>query len=178
MDKKIPQAHIEKIIESGVWGFSILGTQPWKIVSTDSKKMISAIANISLLRSGKVENPLKTILKSTSKTLSSANFLICVYMDKTLMEKAGKYKNFSNLKIERAIVQVIGGVVQNMILTASSLGVASVWIDSPIFYDEDKINNLLSQRKCLIAMIAFGYPQRQLKRSKRKPYAEIVEYIK
>ncbi|HYE84664.1 MAG TPA: nitroreductase family protein [Clostridia bacterium] len=76
-------------------------------------------------------------------------------------------------------VQSIEAAIQNMLLAAHELGLATCWIGE-ILKNEDKVRNLLgvSNDLQLMAVIAVGYSDRKNFKSKRRDISEnIVSWL-
>lgn len=177
--KLIADSIIKKIIEGGRWGPSILGIQPWRIISITNDKVKMNISRILSMTAEDIDQPFNIILKITSKTIADAKCLIAIYNNKKVVERARKYGEPYIHKSNIAEIQAIGGAIQNMVLETNSLGLGCVWLDSPTFFNENDINKTLRERGSLIAFLAIGYPtSKAAKRSRRAPYREMVKIIK
>lgn len=178
VDKKIPKKIINKVIDAGIWGPSLLGGgfQPWNFVVIQDK---SIILKISVILEKKAENMgtgANTILRLSSKTFHNAPLLIAVYNNSTLVNFIRKINN-SFVKIAKyAEVSAIAAAIQNMVLVAHRLGIGSCWHDSPLFC-EKKINKLLMIKDKLVAVISLGYPMEKGKRTVRKATNEVVSWV-
>lgn len=178
INKKIPDKLFLMIIEAGRWGYSILGIQPWTIVGTTRKDLIGEIADITFQRSLEIPKPFGLILRLTSQTIRNAPGLIAIYNNKKVSLRTEKYGEPYFSKARVAELQAMGGAIQNMLLEASSLGFGAVWLDSPTFFDSDKINKVLDKDAELVALIVLGYPMQRTKRSKRSDYKDMISIIK
>lgn len=166
-DKNVPMPLINKIIEAGRWGLSVLGFQPWTLISIKNRKIIIMIARLLNEKSEHLENGVNIVLRVTSKIIKNANTLVLIYNNRKLEKRAEK---FGSLYVKRAYIaelQAIGGVVQNMHLMTNNLGLGCVWLDAPTFC-ANEINAALNTNDELIAILAIGYPAVKPHRSKRQ----------
>jgi nitroreductase len=176
-DKCVPKEIIDKIIEAGRWGPSIIGIQPWRFVVVENKNVIEQISNIILAKSQKFEARSRLILSSTVKAISSCQLLIIVYNTKKFTELAEKFGK-KHLKIGCfAEIEAISASIENMLIVAQEYGIGSAWLDTPLFF-ENLINKLVSEKDKLVAILTFGYPLEKTKRSSRKSLTEMIKYIK
>lgn len=175
--KEIANSLLVKIVEAGRWGLSILGIQPWKIVCIKRNHLIKKIAAVTRNKAKELENPFGTILKLTATTIEGSMALIAVYNNQRILKRTQKYGKLYKRKARVAEIQAIGGAIQNMILEASSLGLGSVWMDSPTFFNEKEINEILQENNELIAILAIGYPSKKINRSVRTEYKDMVRII-
>lgn len=175
-NKPIPKKIINKIIEAGIWGPSIHGIQPWKFVVVEKKLLIRRLSDLIVKRLKKTNIP-GFILFPTIRSFSDPKLIIVVYNTKELVnftKKVNKeYMKFSVI----AELSAISATVQNMILTAESLGIASCWLDTPLFCKKE-INKTLNTKDELMAVLTLGYADEGGNRSPRKPLSGSVKYIK
>jgi len=174
--KKIPCKKIKLIIEAGIWGPSIHHFQPWKFIVVEKKYIINKIAKIVLKKFKKINVP-SFIFYPTITVLTNAQLMICVYNTKKLTKYLKKYNKIYFKKVGLVEISAISASIQNMILTAESLGIGSCWLDMPLLCSKE-INNLLNMEEELAAVITFGYPNQKGIRSHRSPIYETVKYIK
>lgn len=146
----IEQEKIDAILQAAILAPSAKNFQPWRfVVVQQDKALIQGIAD----------------LMQHSKFVRNADCLICVFLDKD--------NGFDYVKD----CQSIGACIQNMLLTATSLGIGSCWIGE-ILDRQAEVKELLqvdSNRYDLMAIISLGYPLRQsVAKTPRKPLSECV----
>ncbi|MBN1353650.1 MAG: nitroreductase family protein [Candidatus Omnitrophica bacterium] len=156
--KTISTCILKKIIDAGIWGFSILGMQPWYFLLITDKGVIRNLHNIILAKSKKYPRPFDAILALTAKSLASGAAIIAIYNKKTVSSRLAKYGRKYYKRAYIAELQTIGGAIQNMYLTAVSFGLGCVWVDSPTFFEKE-INKILGEDKELLAFLFIGYPR-------------------
>lgn len=181
-DKAIPKKIIDKILEAGIWGPSVpsfLRIQPWKFAVIDNKKVKNSISDIMLQKSKNSGAGLNILLSSAARIIVNARVLFVIYnsgeMEKFKNKFKEMYERFQEV-IKKAELSAISAAIQNMILTAESLGVGSCWLDMPLFCEEE-INQLLKTKDKLVAILTLGYPAEQGRRAQRKPKQETVRFI-
>lgn len=146
----IPQEDINSILLSATLAPSAKNLQPWRFVVVQQDKQL--INNIS-------------DLMQRSTFIKKADCLICVFLDKD--------SAFDYIKD----CQSIGACIENMLLTATSLGIGSCWIGE-ILDRQAEVKELLELDKDsydLMAIISLGYPLRESNiKTPRKPLSECV----
>ena len=146
----ISQEDINTILQSAILAPSAKNLQPWRfVVVQQDKALIQSISN----------------LVTHSKFIKTADCLICVFLDKT---DAFDYTKDC---------QSIGACIENMLLTATSLGIGSCWIGEILERQTELKDMLQIDRSCydLMAVISLGYPLREIKtKTPRKPLSECV----
>lgn len=147
--RKIEKRDIMSILETVRWTPSGKNYQPWGFFINTNKKDIEKIASFSIY----------------SDFIKKAPCIISVYLNKK--------ESYSYLKDSQAI----GAAIQNILLSAHSLGISSCWIGE-ILKDKDKIANIhnIEDEFELMAIITLGYEieNPNIKRTNRKKVEDIV----
>ena len=151
-NEKIPQKDIEEILEAGLWAPSPKNRQPWYFVSCgpNNKSLI-----LSILRR-KIEDESKNVgsLPISTKSIAEASDFLLIY---------NQYSNREsdyNKNRWKADILSIGACIQNMLLTAQSRNIQTLWI-CDILFAEAEINSLLGIKDELVAGVVFGIGKRK-----------------
>jgi nitroreductase len=105
-------------------------------------------------------------MRITAAAIENAAAVIAVYNTGKVAMSATRLGMKFITQAHKAELQAIGASIQNMHLMANSLGIKSVWTDSPCVCQES-INAFLQARDELVAMLALGYSDFSCVRSKR-----------
>ena len=175
-DKPIPKRIINKIIEAGIWGPSIIGIQPWRFVVIINKRIIKEIRGILLKKSETLDVGGRFIFNASMRAIDKAHILIAFYNSGEFTRFANKFGKIYMDFSREAEISAISAVIQNMILVAESLGIGSCWLHTPVFCAK-RINKILNMSGELVAILTLGYPAEKGKRSLRKSLPEIIKYI-
>lgn len=148
--QSVEHEKLDAILQSALLAPSAKNIQPWRfVVVQQDKELIHSIAD----------------LMQRSTFIKTADCLICVFLDKD--------SAFDRTKD----CQSIGACIENMLLTATSLGIGSCWIGE-ILDRQAEVKELLqvdNDRYDLMAIISLGYPLRpNATRTPRKPLSECV----
>lgn len=179
-EEEVPRHMIEEIIQSGVLAPSAKNRQPWKfvVVSGNAKAdMVSAMGN------GLERERERPLLPNVSQYISGASYTLKI-MEKApvtifIVNPVG-VDIHSSLTEEEHIeelcnAQSIGAAIENMILTATELGLGSLWIcDTYFAYDE--LQTYLNTEGELIAALTIGYADEAPNARPRKSMDEVVEW--
>ncbi len=148
--RPIEQEKLDAILQSAILAPSAKNIQPWRFVVVQQDKVLI--------------NSISSLVKH-STFIKTADCLICVFLDKD--------SAFDRTKD----CQSIGACIENMLLTATSLGIGSCWIGE-ILERQTEVKELLQidkDRYDLMAIISLGYPLRESNaRTPRKPLSECV----
>ena len=101
----------------------------------------------------------------TANTIERADTLLLIYCN-----------NFEQYEYN---LLSMGAMIQNMILEATNLKVASVWIANvcPMREEIDRYLNIDSKSKCLVSAIALGYSDYEPKGIARKKVFDFTNYV-
>lgn len=176
--KKIPAETIERIIDAGMWGPSLLGIQPWNFLVVNNQQLIRKIADTTRKYANRYTPGLEKLLIMTASVIKNTQALILIYSDGRVQKRIQAYHMHPEVQNQGQIAEMltIGAAVQNMYLVANELGLGAVWLDAPTFFYE-KINKIVHEKHKLIILLALGYARKKSKRSNRKPYSEMVRKI-
>ena len=175
-DKPIPKEVLDKIIEAGIWGPSLIGYQPWHFVIITKRSTISKIANTLDDKAKSAGVGGNVVLSSAARTIAGAPVVVCLYRTNTFVEMAGRFRKMHVENAKVAEISSLAACAQNMILTADNIGVASCWLDMPLLC-EKQINDMLNVHYKLIAVLTFGYPDQEGKRTKRNRNEDCLTFI-
>jgi len=143
---KIPSdKEIEAILEAGCWAPSGLNNQPWKFkVLKDKAK--DQLSNFT----------------HYGNVLESAPIAICVFLDKSTMYNRDKD------------LMAIGACIQNMLLQADEMGLATCWLGEILNKKKDVEEDLKIEKDCeLMAVITLGFPDEK-EESQRKSLKDLL----
>ena len=148
--QSIEQEKLDAILQCAILAPSAKNIQPWRfVVVQQDKALIRDIVG----------------LMQRSTFIKTADCLICVFLDKD--------SAFDRTKD----CQSIGACIENMLLTATSLGIGSCWIGE-ILDRQTEVKELLqvdNDRYDLMAIISLGYPLRpNATVTPREPLSECV----
>lgn len=145
--KPVTNALLTRILEAGRWAPSGLNNQPWRFMVLTNSDLKSQLAQFT--KYGHI------IKKSSAVILVFIDQRVIYNRDKDLMS--------------------IGACIQNMLLTAHSLGIGTCWLGE-ILNRKKEINKYLHlpAQLELMAAISLGYSAEKARQGKRKPLKSIV----
>ena len=164
-NETIDEKELEVILEAGLLAPSPKNRQPWHFVSCGPK---SKTLVLSLLRRKIEELSSESIhvgsLPISAKSIAESAHFVLVY---------NQYSNREpdyNQNRWKADILSIGACIQNMLLTAHSKNIQTLWI-CDILLAENEINNLMGIKDELVAGIVFGIGKR--KELPKRPRVEL-----
>jgi len=172
-NKLISRNKTDKIVQAGIWGPSVFGKQPWRLIIVENKRLIKSISDLLLKESKKVGIGWKVLLKNAAGVIEKAPLIIIVYRSGSVVRIANTFgKNYSKMA-KVAEVASVAAAIQNMLLVSESLGIGACWLDMP-FLCRDSINKLFRTKEDLIAVLTFGYPGEKGRRSVRESLKKMI----
>jgi nitroreductase len=150
--RDLPQEIIEKLLEAARWAPSAGNVQPWAFVVASSQKMKQSL---SMATYGQRE-------------LEEASVVFVVCADEKLAEQSYGVRGKSLY-----CLQDTAAAIQNIMLTAYSLGLGSCWIGA---FKENEVRQVIKapKEKRPIALIPVGYPNEAPAARSRRPVSEIM----
>lgn len=148
LEQPIDKTDIDIIIESAVWAPSAKNRQPWSFAVIQNKDLILKISKLSIY----------------GRWMKNSSCFIIVFLN--------DYKKDTYIKD----VQAIGASIQNILLTAHSLGIGACWIGE-ILEQENAIKEIIGLTRNnneIMAIISLGYPEKNENISHRIPVSSKI----
>lgn len=178
----VPQAVVEKLLDTAVWAPSAHNRQPWRfaVISTPRVKQKLAAAMGEKLRADLAADGLSpaAIEKDAARSyqrITTAPLLILLCLS---MEDMDTYPDPARQHNERIMaVQSVALAGQNLLLAAHALGLGACWNCAPLFAQD-----IVRQTMGLPpdwqpqAIITGGYPA-ETRQKTRRPSTQITRYF-
>jgi F420 biosynthesis protein FbiB-like protein len=179
-DRQVPRQLIEEILEAARWAPSPHGRQPWRFVvlTRDAPKRELAAAmgdewRRQLALDGQAPAIIETrFAKSHERIIRAPAIVIpCLYL-----ADLDTYPDADRNAAEATMaIQSLGCAVQNMLLTAYSLGLDGGWMCAPLFCPEVVVDALdLNSALIPHALITLGYAAADPVRRERLPLDRLI----
>lgn len=166
-DEKIDREIIEQILEAGTWAPCHYRTEPWRffVLEGEGRKKLGEVLEQIAKNNGE-EDEIK-LEKTRAKPLR-APLIITVAVEPSDHPKA--------LHLEE--IGAVYAAIQNMLLAAHSLGLASIWRTGKPTYDPLMKQFFgLSEDGEVLGFLYFGYPKRDMPDGKRKSFEDVTKWI-
>ena len=179
-DQPVPRELLEEILEAARWAPSPHGRQPWRFVvlTRDAPKRALAAAmgdewRRQLALDGQAPEVIETrFAKSRERIILAPAIVIpCLYL-----ADLDSYPDAERNAAEATMaIQSLGCAVQNMLLTAYSLGLDGGWMCAPLFCPEVVVGALdLDPALIPHALITLGYAAADPVRRDRLPLEQLI----
>ncbi len=174
-NNQVEKDKLLKLIESARLAPSAANRQPWYFVvlEGENKNKIAEIMRMYLKKERKIKNseikptkkykPTSSIIGSI-RVINEAPVLIMVLRDNSKEWFEADYLS-------------IGAAIQNICLTATNLGISSLWIRDVIYVRTKLIKALKLENMDLVSAIALGYSNEHSYERKKKELNEIMKWI-
>lgn len=178
---EISKEIIEDIIYSATLAPSAKNRQPWKFIVYQGEEKSKLV---DVMHQGiKLEKITHKLMpewafaipdaENTVRVMEEAPCLIAVL-------NTNQKTPFDSIEDEKRIVEIcdslsIGAAIENMILTATSYGLGTLWIANTCFAYNELIDFIETDSQ-LTGIVAIGFANETPARRPRKPVADIVEY--
>jgi len=180
LDRPVPPAYIEQILESARWAPSPHGRQPWRFAVITSQQMKLRLAvemgtmwRQNLQMDGQSAEIVDIRLEKSRQRIFNAPVIIipCLYL-----EDLDPYPDQRRQADEKTMaIQSIGAAIQNMLLMAYDLGLDAGWMCAPLFCPEIVCEVLdVDARLIPQALITIGYAAEDPKRRERLPLSSLI----
>ena len=183
ISREVSDEDIKGIIEAGMWAPSEHNEQPWRFIvirGDERKNLVRALKKgIQKNRSEKdaifgdgYEKYIPAAIY-TARILEQAPVIIFVMNGKG--QDYHKPRSVAEYLTELTDIESISAAIQNMCLEATARGIGSLWTCN-IFFAYDEIKEWIHSDGEMVAAIAFGYTDREVKPLPRKPLESLIEY--
>ena len=181
-DKPITKDVIEQILYAGSQAPSSKNRQPWRYV------VVMGQAKEGMLKA--MDEGLSREQRGMSLLPNSQQYMSGAYNTRSIMAQApatifvlntlGSCNAFATTEEDRfyewANIQSIGASIQNMILTATDLGLGSLW-NCDIFFAHQEMQSWLDTNEQVIACFSIGYQEENPEQRPRKPLESLVTWL-
>ncbi len=146
-NRPVSDSLIKKILEAGRWAPSGLNNQPWRFL---------------VIKNETIKNKLAKFTKY-SHIIEGANIIILVFLDNQVTYNRDKD------------LMAIGACIQNILLSAHSLGLGTCWLGE-ILSQKKKVSQYLQlpAKLELMAVLSLGYRADKLKKGNRQALKSLV----
>ncbi len=152
----IPEEDLKKILEAGTWAPSAGNVQPWEFIVVKDEKTKDLLAEAALGQYFITEAPIVVV--------------VCA-------NESESERSYGDRGRTLYCIQDTAAAVQNILLTAYSLGYGSCWVGA---FDEEKVRRILEIPTGVrpVAIVPIGKPAERPYPPNRKPLSRVVHWEK
>jgi nitroreductase len=172
MDSPVPDEHLKIILEAANQAPSAHNQQSWRfiVIKGEKKKGLAQLISNSASQFPKAS---ATLLRMAARSILSAPVVVAVANSGELIKHGTElFQIDSRLSFDlfRTMeIQSSSAAVENLLLAATSLGIASVWLGIMVMIKDEILEFLEEPKGEFMAVIALGYPERKSTSPKKRP---------
>jgi nitroreductase len=151
-NQNLPEGTVEKLLEAAIWAPSAGNVQPWEFIVAESQETKQGLC----------------VAAYGQKSLEEASVVIVVCADENRAEQTYGFRGKTLY-----CFQDTAAAIQNLLLTATSLGLGSCWLGA---FKEEEIKKVINAPLGIrpVALIPIGIPNETPQARKRRPVKEII----
>ncbi len=189
LQDEIPKQDVEKMVELAVTAPSGHNLQPWKFIAITSDKLKSKMVQAITDELNKIKSALdekyadkldKFSFFITHFETAPLAFAVLGRKDEYISAKIREISNGAMAKPEHFDMELlgIGAAIQNLLLSATSMGYGTCWLTAPINYAQEALEKVLEIENSynLISILAIGKPTKDRKQPQRKPLDHVLSF--
>ena len=180
-EDKISKKLLEEIIYSATLAPSAKNRQPWKFIVYQGKEKDKLV---DIMRQGiNSEKVTHTLMPEWAFAIPDAENTVRIMQEAPCLIavlNTNQHTPFTRIENENRIVEIcdslsIGAAIENMILTATSYELGTLWIANTCFAYNELIDFIGTDSQ-LTGIVAVGVANEAPTKRPRKPFADIVEF--
>ena len=178
--KDISNTLISLLLEAANQAPSAHNQQSRKFIVVRAQKK-QDLAHLVTSRSADYPKPSSTLLRMAARSILSAPVVVAVANTGELIDHGSKL-----FKVEKELakdffrtmeIQSSAAAVENMLLAATSLGLATVWLGILFMIKDDVLRFLGEPKGEFMAVIPVGYAERPSRGPQKQPLEKKIKYL-
>jgi nitroreductase len=180
LDKPVSARDLETILNAANQAPSAHNQQSWRFIVLRGKKK-NELAGLINEKAADFTKPSTTLLRLASRSIASAPVVIAVANSGQLIARGTELfkvdKNTAKDFFRIMEIQSSAAAVQNLLIAATSLGLATVWLGVLILIKNDILRLLGEPEGEFMAVIPVGYAVKVNQGPKKQPLNMVVKYL-
>lgn len=180
LDKPVSARDLETMLNAANQAPSAHNQQSWRFIVLKGQKK-NELANLINEKAVNFTKPSTTLLRLASRSIVSAPVVIAVANSGQLISKGTelfKVDKHTGKDFFRIMeIQSSAAAVQNLLIAATSLGLATVWLGVLILIKNDILRFLGEPEGEFMAVIPVGYAAKVSHSPKKQPLEMVVKYL-
>lgn len=163
IDKSVPEDDIVTILEAANRAPSAHNQQSWRFVLIEGAKK-NELVDLVTTHSPKFPRPSSALLRMAARSISSAPLVIAVVNTGELIHRGPDLFEADKDNVRDFFrvmeIQSSAAAVENMLIAANSLGLASVWLGILILIQKEVLEFMAMPKGEFMAVVPIGYAQK------------------
>jgi nitroreductase len=179
-EQPVPDGHIKTLLQAANQAPSAHNQQSWRfiVVGGESKRLL---AKLVTAQATQIPRPASALLRMAALSIISAPVVIAVVNTGDLISRGDtllKGKPDMTHDFFRTMeIQSSAAAVENMLVAATSLGLATVWLGILFLIKNDILDFLGEPKGEFMAVVPVGYAARSGSGPKKVPVEQVVKYL-
>ncbi|HUI92562.1 MAG TPA: nitroreductase family protein [Chitinivibrionales bacterium] len=179
-DKSVSQSDITSILDAANQAPSAHNQQSWRFVIIRGTKK-TELVNLVTENSARFPRPTSALLRMAARSIASAPVVIAVMNTGELIRRGPELFEVDSDPVRDFFrimeIQSSAAAVENMLIAATSLGLASVWLGILIMIQKEVLSFLEFPAGEFMAVVPVGYAQKSSAGPKKKSLDAAVKYL-
>lgn len=172
VQEPVPDEHLKMILEAANQAPSAHNQQSWRFIVIKGEKK-KGLAQLISARASQFPKASATLLRMAARSILSAPVVVAVANSGELIKHGTElFQIDSKLSFDlfRTMeIQSSSAAVENLLLAATSLGIASVWLGIMVMIKDEVLEFLEEPKGEFMAVVALGYSERKTQSPKKRP---------
>ncbi|MGO8987251.1 MAG: nitroreductase family protein [bacterium] len=178
--QEVSEDRINLLLQAGNEAPSAHNQQSWRFIVMRNQKR-QELARLVTSRSGDFPRPASTLLRMAARSIAGAPVIIAIANTGDLIrhgtqlfkvEKEMAHDFFRTMEIQSS-----AAAVENLLLAATSLGLATVWLGILYLIKDDVLKFLGEPKGEFMAVVPVGYGATSSRRPQKQPLEMKVRYL-
>ena len=179
-DQEVSDDRIKILLHAANEAPSAHNQQSWKFIVIKGSKR-QQLAHLVTSKAGDFPKPSAALLRMAARSIMSAPLVIAVANTGDLIERGTQLfnieKDMARDFFRTMEIQSSAAAVENLLLAATSLGLATVWLGILFLLKDDVLQFLGEPKGEFMAVIPVGYAARPGKGPQKQPVEMKVRYL-
>lgn len=180
LDQPVTDEHLKTILEAAHRAPSAHNQQSWRFIVVRGEKKNELVDLISA-HAGRFPKPSSALLRLASRSIASAPVVIAVANSGELISRGTELfkvdKNIAHDFFRIMEIQSSAAAVQNLLIAATSLGLATVWLGVLVLIKNDILKFLGEPEGEFMAVVPVGYAVRTNAGPEKQSLEMVVKYL-
>jgi nitroreductase len=180
IDKPVSEENLRTILRAANQAPSAHNQQSWRFIVLSGEKK-GELVNLISTQANAFPKPSCVLLRLASRSIASAPVVIATANSGELISRGTEL-----FKVDREVghdffrimeIQSSAAAVQNLLIAATSLGLATVWLGVLVLIKNDILRFLGEPEGEFMAVVPVGYAARPGNPPKKQPLDTVVKYL-
>lgn len=180
MDLDVPDAWVSVLLDAANRAPSAHNQQSWRflVVRGLSKE---GLADLAARKAADFPRPASVLLRMAARSISTAPLIIAVTNTGDLVRRGQALFHLEDARssdfFRTMEIQSSAAAVENLLLAATSLGLATVWLGILYLIKDEMLQFLGEPKGEFMAVVPVGYPAAETSAPKKRPLTAVVRTI-